>query len=120
MKKVVMIGLMSSLLLLTACGKKNVDVNVDIAKTTALADCLSENDRRMYGTATCPHCKDQKALFWSAFSDVEYIDCQLESQKCTIAGITWVPVWRWPNSAELRGTQPLNTLATTAGCEWTE
>jgi hypothetical protein len=29
-----------------------------------------------------------------------------------------VPVWRWPNSLELQGTQQLATLAETAWCEW--
>jgi uncharacterized lipoprotein NlpE involved in copper resistance len=94
MKKLVLMGMLSSFLLLAACGNKTEVVDVDVAKTAALGECLADNGWTMYGTSTCPHCKNQKALFGSSFEEVTYIDCIAESQKCQIAGISGVPVWR--------------------------
>jgi hypothetical protein len=33
-------------------------------------------------------------MFGAAFEEIEYVDCVFESQKCEIAGISGVPVWR--------------------------
>lgn len=90
-----------------------------MVKTTALAECMTENGWRMYGTQTCPHCRNQKAMFGKGFDEIDYIDCQFDAQKCTVAGITGVPVWRGAEEGqELRGTQQLSALAASAGCEW--
>jgi hypothetical protein len=110
--------MLSSFFLLAACGNKTEVVSVDLEKTTVLGECLADNGWTMYGTSTCPHCKNQKALFGAAFEEVNYIDCIAESQKCAIAGISGVPVWRGPNSLELQGTQQLQSLAEAAGCAW--
>jgi hypothetical protein len=76
---------LSGLLLLAACGNNGEEVSVDLEKTTALAECLDDNDWMMYGSATCPHCKNQRALFGKAFDEIEYVDCVFESQKCSVA-----------------------------------
>lgn len=110
--------MLSSFFLLAACWN-NTETVVDLEKTTALAECLDDNDWMMYWSATCPHCKNQRNMFGAAFEEIEYVDCVFESQKCEIAGISGVPVWRWPNGLELQGTQQLQTLAETAWCERT-
>ena len=34
------------------------------------AQCLTENDAKMYGAFWCPHCKEQKAMFGSSWKYV--------------------------------------------------
>ena len=50
------------------------------------AICLAENGAKMYGTDWCSHCKDQKLLFGKSFKYVDYTDCDLNKDACTLCG----------------------------------
>ena len=85
-------------------------------EVTSLAQCLTEKGATMYGTEWCPHCKDQKSKFGSAFKEVNYVDCDKDRALCTAAGITGYPTWVI-NGEKHPGAQDLYTLAQKAGCE---
>ena len=87
------------------------------AETTALAECLTTKGVIMYGTERCPHCKTQKALFWDAFSKINYVDCDKEKNVCSLAGVTGYPTWKFADGTALPGTQTLEMLSSTAGCD---
>lgn len=66
-----------------------------------LATCLSEKGVKMYGLSTCPYCLQQKEIFGSAFSKINYIECNKNGQSsktCIEAGIGAVPTWSFPQS----------------------
>lgn len=79
------------------------------------ASCLSDNDAIMYGTDWCPHCKSQKSMFSKSFKYVNYVNCDLERQKCTENGITGYPTWIISDKQYI-GTQSLAVLSQISGC----
>lgn len=95
--------------------KGEVEVNVEY--TTKLANCMSENWTTMYGTERCGHCVEQKAAFWTAFENVDYVDCDDDRQACLDAGVRWFPTWIDADANPYPGTQSLERLAAIAGCE---
>ena len=90
---------------------------VDLEKTTKLADCLTEKKMTMYGTERCGHCKNQKQLFGDAFAKVTYVDCDAQRQTCLDAGVRGFPTWIDGQGNQYPGTQQLEKLAEVAGCE---
>lgn len=90
---------------------------VDLEKTTKLADCLTEKKMTMYGTERCGHCKNQKELFGEAFAKVTYVDCDAQRQTCLDAGVRGFPTWIDGQGNQYPGTQQLEKLAEVAGCE---
>lgn len=86
------------------------------------AQCLADKGVTMYGAWWCPHCKDQKALFGSAFKKVNYVECSPNqtkgmSQECTDAGIKGYPTWVLADKTQLSGVQTFEKLAEKSGCE---
>lgn len=86
------------------------------------AQCLADKGVKMYGAWWCPHCKDQKALFGSAFKKVNYVECspnqsKAMSQECKDAGIKGYPTWVLADNTQLSGLQTFETLASKSGCE---
>jgi glutaredoxin len=79
------------------------------------ASCLTEKGAVFYGTNSCPHCKDQKAMFGDSFSEVTFIDCEASRQLCRLAGVTAYPTWII-NGEKYTGTRSLETLGALAGC----
>lgn len=122
MKKILILGLLSFSLVLAACGQQNNTTSTDLtagytdAQKASLAACLTEKGIIMYGTEWCPHCKNQKAAFGTAFAGVTYIDCDKQKIQCTTAGITWFPTWIAPSGQVLMGEQSLDQLAAVGWC----
>ena len=87
----------------------------DQNKIDMLAQCLTSNQIKMYGTEWCPHCKDQKELFGSSFKYVDYIDCDKQRETCLIAGIQGYPTWII-NNQKYPGTQSLEKLKQLSNC----
>ena len=83
---------------------------------TQLTSCLTTNGATFYGTERCPHCKDQKKLFGSALSGVNYVDCVANKMACATANIKGYPTWVFADGSQLVGTQTLEALAAKAGC----
>ena len=81
----------------------------------ALAQCLTEKGAVMYGTEWCSHCKAQKEAFGESFKYVDYVDCDLNRDRCTEAGVKGYPTWSI-NGKNYPGQQPLERLASLAEC----
>jgi len=84
----------------------------------AFAQCLTEQGATMYGTEWCPHCKDQKAIFGSAFEFIDYVDCEENKQACLNAGIRGYPSWVIDGEIT-SGIHPISKLAQATGCTLT-
>mgnify|MGYP005852537597 CR=1 FL=1 len=84
----------------------------------SLAACLTENNAVMYGAYTCPHCRNQKAMFGDAVDEINYVECTQESKRCAEANIDSVPTWTFADGTRLLGEQSLEQLAQKAGCEY--
>ena len=69
----------------------------------------------MYGSETCPHCKNQKALFGNSFKYINYVECGANPQACTNAGVQSIPMWVIGNTT-LIGEQALTKLSAESGC----
>jgi len=78
------------------------------------AKCLTEKGAKMYGSATCSHCANQKALFKDAFKYVNYTECLSNPDQCT--GLEGVPAWEIDGKIII-GEQSLSKLAELSGCE---
>lgn len=97
--------------LLAGCGSQPA------SKYDALATCMTANGAKMYGTEWCPHCKDQKEMFGSSFSKIDYIDCDKNNSTCMEAGVTGYPTWIYADGSKTPGTQSLQKLAEKTNCE---
>ena len=80
------------------------------------AQCLTDNEVKMYGTEWCSHCQNQKKLFGKSFKFVDYIDCDKNKDVCLSAGIKGYPTWKI-NGESYPGEQSLERLAQLSGCE---
>lgn len=85
------------------------------------AQCLADKGFTMYGAWWCPHCKDQKALFGSAFKNVNYVECspnqsKAMTQECKDAKIEGYPTWVLADDSRLSGQQTLAQLSEKSGC----
>lgn len=94
-------------------------------KMNALATCLQEKGVKMYGAFWCPHCNEQKKMFGSAFSKIEYIECstpdgRAQLQVCKDAGIDGYPTWEFPNGTRASGELKAQDLAEKANCNYNE
>ncbi len=83
----------------------------------SFAQCLAQKGFTMYGAYWCPHCQNEKALFGDSFRYVNYVECTVETQKCTAAGIEGFPTWITPDGRKLVGEQSLQALSAVSGCE---
>jgi hypothetical protein len=77
------------------------------------AKCLTLKGVKMYGSATCPHCANQKALFGESFKYVDYIECRDNPVAC--ADLEGVPAWDIKGNI-VYGEQSLDNLAKYSGC----
>ncbi len=65
---------------------------------TSLAQCLTQNGVRMYGSYTCSHCLREKQLFGDAFKFINYIECHPQGPNpqtplCETKQISNTPTW---------------------------
>lgn len=79
------------------------------------AQCLKEKGITMYGTAWCPHCKEQKREFGELFSSVNYVDCDKSPNVCREKKITGYPTWLLPDGKEI-DTGSIKEVAEDSGC----
>lgn len=95
----------------------------DDPQILALAKCLNSKNVKMYGTYWCPHCKEQKRLFGSAFKEINYVECAdpanptVQLDVCEKAGIKGYPTWDF-SGERISGSRDLETLAKLASCEF--
>ena len=87
-----------------------------------LAQCLTQNDTKMYGAYWCSHCQTQKRTFGKSFEKINYIECSLpggktQTEQCREAAIKSYPTWEFADGSRLEGEISLDTLAKKTGCE---
>ncbi|MCL4406165.1 MAG: hypothetical protein M1586_01340 [Patescibacteria group bacterium] len=86
-------------------------------KYSDFAKCLAVKGWTMYGTSTCPHCAEQKAMFKDAFRYINYVGCDVHPEKCVEENISAVPTWTGLGGERITGTVPLEELSRLSGCE---
>jgi hypothetical protein len=86
-------------------------------KYADFAKCLTTQGWVMYGSATCPHCADQKAMFRDAFKYTNYVGCDTNSSACVEKNIQGIPTWIGLAGERLVGTQSLEELSRLSGCD---
>lgn len=96
------------------------------SKYTAFAECVTESGTVFYGSATCPHCIDQKRDFGNAADLLNYVECNPqfaspeELAQCEAAGVEGVPHWTSPEGDVFTGRQQMEVLAAISSCELPE
>lgn len=85
-------------------------------KYAGFAKCLAVKGLVMYGSATCPHCQSQKAMFDEAFKYINYVECSAGNELCVEKNIQSVPTWDLPTGERILGAQPLKELSRLSGC----
>ncbi len=89
-------------------------------KVTGLDDfsrCLTHNNVIMYGAYWCPHCQAVKAEFGASFKYVNYVECTVETKKCTDNNVKGYPTFIKNGIERLDGETSLQKLADFAGCK---
>jgi hypothetical protein len=114
MKKVLGIGLILSSLFLLGCTSQTQD-DIDLVDLDQIAQCLSDNGVKVYVTATCSYCMEQKKLFGDSWKYINAIDCMQNPMSC--GKIQWTPTWEFADGSLLAGMQKISTLVAKAGCE---
>lgn len=87
-----------------------------------LSLCLTEKKVVFYGADWCPNCKIQKELFGKHFSNIDYVECNLDhslpmEEICVKKGISRYPTWIQNDDKKIQGVMKLSTLAKEFGCE---
>lgn len=94
--------------------------NVKPSPYNEFAQCLTEKGATFYGAWWCPHCQDQKAMFGSAISEVNYVECgtgkgQISQDLCPDVRAT--PTWTDADGNKYEGARSLENLGEIYGCE---
>lgn len=93
---------------------------------TAFAQCVADSGAVFYGSATCPHCIEQKRDVGNAAKLLPYVECNPqfgspeEVAQCEEAGVQAVPHWTSPAGDVFTGRQQLEVLSAMTGCELPE
>ncbi len=112
-KEILMMVIVVAFLL--SCTTKNA-VNYD-----SFAQCLTDNDVKMFGAYWCPHCQNQKDMFGDSFKFVNYVECSLpnkggQTTTCNDAGIRGYPTWELKNGTRIEGEVSFKRLSEMTGC----
>jgi len=89
---------------------------------TKLANCLTKNQIKMFGSDSCGNCRRQKTIFGDAFDNVEYVECGQQQQACEDNKITSYPTWIQfsPDGDEItrhKGVMSAQQLEDYSGCK---
>lgn len=107
-----LIGVLASVVVLAGCTKETTSTT---ASLDDFAKCVTVAGVKMYGTATCPHCLNQKALFGDSFQYIDYTDCMKDPNACQ--GIDRVPTWEFAGGVKEVGEKTFAELAEKTKCE---
>lgn len=83
----------------------------------SFAQCLTQKQVTMYGSASCSHCLAQKRSFGSSFQYVTYVECPANPKVCTDKNILGYPTWTFPDGSRLEGEVSLSQLSEKSGCQ---
>lgn len=87
--------------------------------TLALANHLNQQGAKLYTTYWCPYCSRQQALFGSAVTKLQVIECDPKGnnarpEQCAQAQVSSYPTWQ-VNGQLYRGLQSPEELALISG-----
>ena len=90
------------------------------SSTMALAMHLSKMGAKMYGTYWCSSCQWQQQQFGSAFSQINYVECDpagtnARPDLCDRAGVRSYPTWEFNGQLYRPGSYSLDALADISG-----
>ena len=105
--------MLSTSILLSWCGKE-INPN-EWWVLEPFAQCMTDKWLKMYGTERCTHCQNQKKLFWTAFSKINFIDCDAQKVQCDVAKIEWFPT-RIFNGKQYEWGKSLGELSAITSC----
>lgn len=83
-----------------------------------LAQCLARGYTAMYGSASCPHCQNQKRMFGNAWRYIPYVECPRNKELCDAKNVQQFPTWIFRDGTRITGETTLNKLAQQSGCEF--
>ena len=103
------------ILIIAIYGYKSITGRViEPGQSDELAQYLTQQGVKMYGTEWCSHCKNQKKLFGNSFQYIDYVDCDINRQECLDAGVSGYPTWKI-NNQNYPGEQSFERLASLTG-----
>lgn len=105
----ILLFLLCTTLFIVGCGKHSDNLD-------AFAFCLNEKGAKMYGAHWCEFCKQQKMMFGSSFTKINYIECTVNKQLCIEEGISGYPIWKFADGSILGGVQEFKLLSDKTGC----
>lgn len=110
MKKIAILWILASVFL-AGCSQPTQTGNLD-----EFAQCLTEKWAIMYGSASCPHCQSQKAMFGDSFQYVTYVECTEEAERCG-KELKWnVPARKFADGSIVEWKQSLAKLSAKSDC----
>lgn len=89
-----------------------VSDNLDVP--SSFARCLTEQGVRVYGSENSESFKAQKSLFGKSFEEIEYINCDTNSEECS--QLVTIPTWIIDGS-EYHGSFSLDIISRITGCK---
>lgn len=81
------------------------------------AKCLSSKNVTMYGAYWCPHCQNTKKNFGTSFQYVKYVECTVETKKCTDENVNGYPTWTFGDGSRVEGEISLQQIADKSECQ---
>lgn len=111
MKKIALVGILS-ILIFAWCTQQTPTENTD--NLDNFAQCLTEKWAIMYGSVSCSHCQDQKAMFGDSFKKINYVECTQEPERCS--KLKGVPTWEFSDGTQLVWLQKFSVLAEKTTC----
>lgn len=92
------------------------------AKYVDFAQCLTARGVKIYGAYWCSHCLNQKRLFGSSFSKINYIECDPRGPNakpglCLEKKIESYPTWEFPDGSIAKGELTFEQIAEKSKCQ---
>lgn len=96
-------------------GNSVKDITFEDKNLGEFVSCLNEKNVKLYGIGDKSNLGYQSAIFGNYFSEINYIDCAIESEKCT--GVIIYPTWEIKGRPVHGTTLSLEVLSTLSGCD---
>lgn len=82
------------------------------------AQCITDQGGKMYGAYWCSHCEAQKALFGSAFKNINYVECSSPGSKTfdLCPDIESTPTWETSTGIRQLGEMTFQQLSEKFDC----